>query len=214
MTKTRTGYWNKYYKSLRQDNKESNFAKFIKKKLVNKNDIILDVATGDGRDAFFFSKFSKTVYGIDESKVVIKLNNKKTKAQKINNLTFLNVKSEKIKNLSKKKISLIYARFFIHAIKERTENKFLDDIKKYFDKNTIVALEFRTTKDKLIKKGTKIGKNERLVTWIKPKKKPKTVSILPIPEYLTVFDIPLFIINIIKITKINKPIPKAKSSIY
>ena len=132
--------------------------------MVNKNDIILDVATGDGRDAFFFSKFSKTVYGIDESKVVIKLNNQKTKAQKINNLTFLNVKSEKIKNLSKKKISLIYARFFIHAIKERTENKFLDDIKKYFDKNTIVALEFRTTKDKLIKKGTKIGKNERLTS--------------------------------------------------
>ena len=75
MIKTTTGYWNKYYKSLRQDNKESNFAKFIKNKLVNKKDIILDVATGDGRDAFFFSKFSKTVYGIDESKVVIKLNN-------------------------------------------------------------------------------------------------------------------------------------------
>ena len=30
----------------------------------------------------------------------------------------------------------------------------------------------------------------------KPKKKPKTVSTLPIPEYLTVLDIPLFIINI------------------
>ena len=54
MIKTTTGYWNKYYKSLRQDNKESNFAKFIKDKLVNKKDIILDVATGDGRDAFFF----------------------------------------------------------------------------------------------------------------------------------------------------------------
>ncbi len=164
MTKVRKSYWNNYYKFLKQDNMESNFAKFIKKKLVNKKDIILDVATGDGRDAFFFSKFSKTVYGIDESKVVIKLNNKKTKAQKINNLTFLNIKSEKLKNLRKKKISLIYARFFIHAIKERTENKFLNDIKKYFDKNTIVALEFRTTQDKLMNKGVKIGKNERLTS--------------------------------------------------
>ncbi len=164
MTKKRTGYWNKYYKYLKQDNKESNFARFIKKKLVKKKDIILDVATGDGRDAFYFSKFSKTVYGIDQSKVVIKLNNKKTKAQKINNLTFMNVSSEKIKNLSKKKISLIYARFFIHAIREKTENKFLDDIKRYFDKNVIIALEFRTTKDKLIKQGTKIGKNERLTS--------------------------------------------------
>ena len=33
----------------------------------------------------------------------------------------------------------------------------------------------------------------------KPKKKPKTVSTLPIPEYLTVLDIPLLIINITKI---------------
>ena len=75
----------------------------------------------------------------------------------------MNVKSEKIKNLSKKNIFDL-CKIFIHAIKERTENKFLDDIKKYFDKNTIVALEFRTTKDKLIKKGTKIGKNERLTS--------------------------------------------------
>ena len=76
----------------------------------------------------------------------------------------MNVSSEKIKNLSKKKISLIYARFFIHAIREKTENKFLDDIKRYFDKNVIIALEFRTTKDKLIKQGIKIGKNERLTS--------------------------------------------------
>ena len=59
---------------------------------------------------------------------------------------------------------MIYARFFIHAVKERTENRFLDDIKKYFDKNTIVALEFRTTQDKLMNKGVKIGKNERLTS--------------------------------------------------
>ncbi len=48
----------------------------------------------------------------------------------------------------------------------------------------------------------------------KPKKKPKTVSTLPIPEYLTVLDIPLFTINITNIITINKPIPKTKLSIY
>ncbi len=164
MIKTRSGYWNKYYKSLRQNNNESNFARFIKKKLVNKKSIILDVATGDGRDAFFFSKFSKTVHGIDQSKEAIKLNNKKKKNQKINNLIFSNITSEKIKKLSKNRISLIYARFFVHAVKEKIENKFLDDIKRYFDKNVIIALEFRTTKDKLKKKGIIIGKNERLTS--------------------------------------------------
>ena len=52
---------------------------------------------------FFFLNSVKLYMGSMSQKVVIKLNNQKTKAQKINNLTFLNVKSEKIKNLSKKK---------------------------------------------------------------------------------------------------------------
>ena len=72
-------YWNNYYQKFHNKNTESNFAKFIKKKLIKKKDTILDVATGDGRDAFFFSKFAKTIYGIDQSKSVIKLNNIKLK---------------------------------------------------------------------------------------------------------------------------------------
>ena len=44
------------------------------------------------------------------------------------------------------------------------ENKFLNDLKKYFGKNVTVGLEFRTTDDKLINKGIKIGKNQRFYT--------------------------------------------------
>tara|TARA_Y100000816_G_scaffold43439_1_gene27224 strand:- start:1620 stop:1868 length:249 start_codon:yes stop_codon:yes gene_type:complete len=35
---------------------------------------------------------------------------------------------------------------------------------KYFDKKIKIALEFRTTKDDLIKKGRKISKNERVTS--------------------------------------------------
>ena len=49
-------------------NLPSNFAKFIKKKFLKKKDIVLDVATGNGRDSFFLRKHIKFVYGIDKSK--------------------------------------------------------------------------------------------------------------------------------------------------
>ena len=50
--------------------------------MINKKDVVLDVGTGDGRDAFYLSKFSKIIYGIDKSDEVIKLNKKKLKLEK------------------------------------------------------------------------------------------------------------------------------------
>lgn len=164
MISTPKKYWNNFYDSKNKIIEPSNFAKFIKKKILNKNDIILDIATGNGRDAFYFSKFSKKVYGIDKSNVAIKLSKEKVKNRKIKNLKFLNLLSENIKYFKNKNIKFLYARFFIHAVNEKTEDKFFRDIKKYFDKKIKIALEFRTTKDDLIKKGRKISKNERVTS--------------------------------------------------
>ena len=102
---------------------------YQKKKILNKNDIILDIATGNGRDAFYFLK--KKVYGIDKSNVAIKLSKEKVKNRKIKNLKFLNLLSENIKYFKNKNIKFLYARFFIHAVNEKTEDKFY--IKKYFE---------------------------------------------------------------------------------
>ena len=156
-------YWNKYYLSKKKINLPSNFAKFVKKKFLKKSDTVLDVATGNGRDSFFLSKHIKFVYGIDKSKVAINMNNKKVDYLNLKNINFKNLSSQQIK-LFKKKVTFIYARFFIHAISEKIENKFLNDLRKYFGKNVTVGLEFRTTDDKLINKGIKIEKNQRFYT--------------------------------------------------
>lgn len=156
-------YWNKYYRSKKKINLASNFAKFINKKFLKKKDIVLDVATGNGRDAFFLSKHVNYVYGIDKSKVAIDINNEKVNYLKLKNISFKNFSSQHIK-LFKKKITFIYARFFIHAINEKIENQFLNDLAKHFGKNVTTGLEFRTTDDMLINRGKKIGKNERFYT--------------------------------------------------
>ena len=155
-------YWNNYYNSKDNNNKPSNFAKFIKKKYLKKKTTLLDVGAGDGRDSFYFLKHAKYIFAIDQSDVVINKNKLKTKRLSLKNILFKRLQSNKLKTLHNKKIDIIYARFFLHAINEANENMFLNIIKKDFKDNIKIALEFRTTKDVLRKKGKKISINERL----------------------------------------------------
>jgi len=151
-------YWENFYKKKKID-KASSFAKFLCNYLNNKNNLtIADIACGDGRDTIFFLKKGFKVYSFDQSKVIIKLN--KIKIGK--NFYFLNFCGKTI-NI-KKKFDVCYIRFFIHAITEPMEKKFLKNLKTVSKKNTLFFFEFRTTKDPLIRKGIKISNNERFTT--------------------------------------------------
>jgi ubiquinone/menaquinone biosynthesis C-methylase UbiE len=159
-------YWNNFYKNF-LINKESSFARFVYKKIKKKANKLLDVGCGNGRDTFFFLKKGLDIRGIDISKTAIR-NNKKIK-KKIFYLK--DICSRRF--FLKEKFSIIYARFFLHAIDSKKENFFLKNIKKISYKKTIVFLEFRTIKDPLIKKGIKLSKYERFYThyrrFINPK---------------------------------------------
>ena len=155
-------YWNKYYNSKNNNNKPSNFALFVNKNYIKKNTFLIDVGAGDGRDSFYLRKKAKHVYSIDQSNIAIKKNKLKTRRLGFKNVTFKNLSSNHLKKIANKKVNFIYARFFIHAINEVNEDIFLKSIKKNFGSNTLVSLEFRTTKDNLMKKGKKLSKYERL----------------------------------------------------
>ena len=155
-------YWNNYYKLKENNINPSNFALFVSKKFVKKDSFILDVGSGDGRDSFYLRKKAKHVLGVDLSNVVIKKNKLKSKRLDFNNIKFKNLSSNHLYKIQNKKINFIYARFFVHAINEASENIFLKNLRKNFKSNTLVALEFRTIKDVLMKKGKKLSKYERL----------------------------------------------------
>ena len=153
-------YWNFYYNKENRLVKKSNFAALIKKKLLKKRMNILEIGTGNGRDAFYFSKHSN-VLAIDQSSSAINENKLKAKELNINNLKFKKLNVDKILQIkNRNKINLIYARFFIHSINLNRENKFLNNLSKFNKTRLTIALEFRTTKDKLMNKGKKISKFE------------------------------------------------------
>ena len=146
-------HWEKFYKK-NYYAKESNFARFVFKKIKKKK--IIDIGCGNGRDTFFFFNKGLDTTGLDFSKTAIKNNNSKKKIFMFNNICKNN-----LKNLNKK-FDYIYARFFLHAIKYKEEDIFLKNLKKISKKNSVFFLEFRTTSDKLMKKGKVICKYERL----------------------------------------------------
>lgn len=150
-----TKYWNKFYKKHTLIIKPSNFSQFIKKEFLKKKKIknILEIGCGNGRDTFYFSKYATKIVSIDNSQQAI-IKSKNNERMQKNILSRFNVV---VKNFD-----LIYARFFLHTINSIEEDIFLNLLKKISNKKTIVALEFRTTKDKLFKKGKKISKNESI----------------------------------------------------
>ncbi len=152
MNLKRNLYWNNFYSNF-SFSKESNFAKFCLK-YIKKNSDLLDIACGNGRDTFFFIKNGIKCKGIDISKIAIKNNTKKLK----NTFQVMDACTKRF-NI-KKKYDSIYCRFFLHTINKKSELIFLDNVKKIMKKNSKLFLEFRTTKDPLIKKGKRISSNE------------------------------------------------------
>ena len=151
----KTIYWENFYKKF-DLKKPSNFAKFVLKKIKKKKHL-LEIGCGNARDTFFFIKNDIKCIAYDTSIEAINRNKKKYK--KIFYLK--NICSIKYKP-KKNSIDYIYARFFLHAINEKEEDIFFFNSKNLLKKNGTIFLEFRTTKDSLMKKGKKISRYERI----------------------------------------------------
>ena len=146
--KTLIRYWDNYYVKSKKF-QPSSFAKLVLKKIKVKKKYdkkMIDIGCGNGRDSFFFSKYNLKVLGIDISKKAIEANSKFSN----NALQFLQFDIEK--NTTSKKFDFIYSRFFLHAISINAEDKLIKFIKKIKKKSTLLFLEFRNDKDKILEK--------------------------------------------------------------
>ena len=141
-----SSYWNDFYsKDIRF--KESSFARFVLKNVTNHKKIkLIDIGCGNGRDSFFFNKKGFDVLGIDISQTVIKKNSQISNKK----ISFLNFDVEK--DTISKKFDIIYSRFFIHALSEKGECKFIQLVNKLKKNNTLIFLEFRNSKDPIFNK--------------------------------------------------------------
>jgi len=160
-------YWNSFY-----DNEKlgievipSQFAAFVMGEF-HDIDNIIEVGCGVGRDALFFASMGKRVIGLDASTAAIRICESRSKSESLN-ASFMNYDISNNKysdlelcnfyNFSSK--TLVYARFFLHAIDEESEGDFFEFCQKVCHKKGSIALEFRTERD--INQSKETGKHYR-----------------------------------------------------
>ncbi len=150
----KNSYWNKYYKNNIVVSKQSDFAKFVLKRIKKTTGSLIDIGCGNARDTIFFINNKVNAFGCYRSSTIIRKNNKIKKI-----FYHMNFCKKEIK--LPKKFNFFYARFFIHAISLKEEEIFFKNIKKNIDSSCQIFLEFRTDKDPLMLEGKYISKYER-----------------------------------------------------
>jgi len=147
----REAYWNAYYASTRTSIRPlpSQFATFVAGELAGPSRVV-EFGSGAGRDSLFFSSNGHDVTGVDASKAAV--DSCATLAMSLgDNATFIAAAIDEPDLVSKIRVepgnTLIYARFFIHAITEEEENAFFDVAAGLTAPGDRLAVEYRTVRD-------------------------------------------------------------------
>ena len=154
-------YWDKYYSKHLKDpglNKPSSFAEFCTKNFIFKRKKIVEIGSGNGRDAHYFFRHGFDVIGLDQSKVDENKNHKHF-SDNGNKLIFKNCDFVKYDYKKHESINYVYSRFTLHAISKKDELILLPKIYDGIIKNGLFLIEARTISDPLFGKGNKIEKN-------------------------------------------------------
>lgn len=158
ITTDNSAYWNNFYK-IGRNLSESTFCGEIRKKFKH-DTIIVDIGCGSGRDSFSFASEGFDVFGIDASNEAIATNNKRADELSLSGkivfskvdlndqialqefFSTINTKAEE----SQREI-VLYLRFLLHAIDDKTEKVLLDTIAESFPTGTSFVAEFRSAED-------------------------------------------------------------------
>ena len=150
-------YWDNYYKNFGKDksiNRPSTFAKFCLDKYFFKQGLkIIELGSGNGRDAVYFAQNKLNVIAIDQSTSGIDIEKQKLTDEVAN---YLNLQVKDFVNDDYSKYGLIdafYSRFTLHSITKIDEEFLLPNVYKNLNQRGLFCIEVRTTMDTLFGKG-------------------------------------------------------------
>lgn len=143
-------HWKIFYEKFSVQD-PSPFAKFCVENGYTQNKSILEIGSGNGRDAYFFGKnSSKHVIGLD-------LN---TLPESTPDITFIQESIGNIHSLDLGCVDFVYSRFSLHSIDRQTQDTFVKWCRDSLKKGGIVAIETRSVNDPLCGIGEKVGDDE------------------------------------------------------
>lgn len=156
-----TTYWNKYYSQRRGLLIPSQFAAFVAGELLpTQQGSIVELGCGNGRDALFFARNNYHVLGVDASFEAVGICRAAADGLKADFIVgdidapdlFIAIQTA----LNGRSVALMYSRFFLHAISDESQTSMLDLSSKLCGTGALMALEFRTVRDKQLAKETEL----------------------------------------------------------
>ena len=165
MIQDASAYWDSYYaqRSSLRPMPPSQFSVFVAGEIPDDTETVVDVGCGDGRDSFFFLSSGYRVISVDASAAAIEtcdglLANRHQERAHDAQFIQLPIAQEATERLGElvhgEGRIIVYARFLLHAVDEKTEVEFFSTLEALRKKVALVALEFRTDRDRHQAKAT------------------------------------------------------------
>ena len=157
-TEHRSDYWDEYYAARATTRRPlpSQFATFVAGELDRPHRII-ELGCGNGRDSIFFASYGHDVTGVDGSEAAVRASAALAGALG-EPATFLQSAIDDPALAGRLSGSagphLVYARFFVHAITDEEEQDFLDLASRITSPGDLLAVEYRTIRDRVGAKET------------------------------------------------------------
>lgn len=151
---TDSAYWNEFYRTsmARRLDAPSQFAVFVLSEAEDL-DAVVDIGCGSGRDSLFFMSQGKRTISVDASQAGIDLclslaeeHGLKSGGAVCSSVDAPDL-AQRISGLVPTGPTVVYARFFVHAINEAQEDAFLKLASEIMGAGGMLAVEFRTPRD-------------------------------------------------------------------
>jgi SAM-dependent methyltransferase len=156
-----TQYWNGFYAQRSSPQHPSQFCLFALGEL-QPDDLVVDLGCGRGRDSLFFAQQGWRVLGVDASDTAVDSCREQARERGLGHAEFLcsTIESESllaqlqaVRDRHSGRVFL-YSRFFLHAIDAASEERMLQLVKRLTLPGEMLALEFRTWRDEMLRKST------------------------------------------------------------
>ncbi len=158
MTDQRSDYWDEYYAARATTCRPlpSQFATFVAGELDRPHHVI-ELGSGNGRDAIFFASYGHDVTGVDGSEAAVAASSALAEALG-ENVSFIRSAIDDPALAGRLSRGdgprALYARFFIHAITDEEEQVLLDLAAEVTSAGDVLAVEYRTIRDRVGAKET------------------------------------------------------------
>tara|TARA_Y100000590_G_C15736017_1_gene1018593 strand:+ start:2679 stop:3326 length:648 start_codon:yes stop_codon:yes gene_type:complete len=156
-------FWRDHYKKFNLS-EPSKFAQFFLTNYIKKNDTVVELGCGNGRDGLEICKLAKQYYGLDLSNEAISsfdnyINNISNSVNKNVTLKCADFSNIDFNEFAEKDL-ILYSRFSLHSINYIESDLLFSNIKKIKFDSWKMFIEVRTIFDPLYGQGENIGLHE------------------------------------------------------